>query len=133
MPTVLAWFLTFNFINIAWVFFRAKDFNDAWKVLKGMLGFEGIMLPERWANISFFKMIGANFGTLQFYSTHDRAIIVLGVISLFIVLFARNSMELVHRFKPSLKCSLFIALIFVVSMIYSIYSPNNKEFIYYQF
>ena len=32
----VAWFITFNFVNIAWVFFRAKEWDDALKVLKGM-------------------------------------------------------------------------------------------------
>jgi len=36
MPKVLAWLLTFSFINIAWVFFRAKTMDDALKVLRGM-------------------------------------------------------------------------------------------------
>lgn len=36
MPKALAWLLTFNFINIAWVFFRAKTMDDALKVLRGM-------------------------------------------------------------------------------------------------
>ena len=33
---MIAWFITFNFINIAWVFFRAKEWDDAIKLLKGM-------------------------------------------------------------------------------------------------
>lgn len=36
IPKPLAWFITFNFINIAWVFFRAKEWEDAIKVLGGM-------------------------------------------------------------------------------------------------
>lgn len=36
----LAWLVTFNFINITWVFFRAKDMDDALKVLSGMVAFE---------------------------------------------------------------------------------------------
>ena len=40
--TWLAWFITFNFISITWVFFRAKEWEDAMKVLGGMLGFGGI-------------------------------------------------------------------------------------------
>jgi D-alanyl-lipoteichoic acid acyltransferase DltB (MBOAT superfamily) len=36
MYSWLAWFITFNFINIAWVFFRAKEWDDAIKVLTGM-------------------------------------------------------------------------------------------------
>ena len=34
----IAWFITFNFVNIAWVFFRAKEWDDALKVLRGMFG-----------------------------------------------------------------------------------------------
>jgi D-alanyl-lipoteichoic acid acyltransferase DltB (MBOAT superfamily) len=36
MPRVLAWFLTFNFINAAWVFFRAESMDGAMKILRGM-------------------------------------------------------------------------------------------------
>ena len=36
MPKILAWLITFNFVNIAWVFFRAKSSTDAIKVLKSM-------------------------------------------------------------------------------------------------
>lgn len=38
--------MTFNFVNIAWIFFRAKEFEDAMKVIKGMAELRGITLPE---------------------------------------------------------------------------------------
>jgi len=44
MNKLLAWFITFNFINISWVFFRAKEWDDALKVLKGMSGGNGIVM-----------------------------------------------------------------------------------------
>ncbi len=33
--------LTYFFINVTWVFFRAKTFSTAWLVLRGMAGFNG--------------------------------------------------------------------------------------------
>ncbi|WP_156961485.1 MBOAT family O-acyltransferase, partial [Sulfurospirillum arsenophilum] len=45
MNKYLAWFITFNFINLTWIFFRAKEWSDAVKVLKGMLGLHGVVLP----------------------------------------------------------------------------------------
>ena len=36
LPKIVAWFVTFNFVNVAWVFFRAKSWDDATKVLHGM-------------------------------------------------------------------------------------------------
>lgn len=46
LPKVLAWIITFNFINFTWIFFRAKEWDDALKVIKGMCGFNGIVLPS---------------------------------------------------------------------------------------
>ncbi|MCT7531782.1 MBOAT family O-acyltransferase, partial [Aliarcobacter cryaerophilus] len=42
---ILAWFITFNFINITWIFFRAKDFESAMKVLGGMFSLDSVVLP----------------------------------------------------------------------------------------
>lgn len=39
MPPVLAWFLTFMFVNVSWVFFRAKTLDDALRVIGGMIDF----------------------------------------------------------------------------------------------
>lgn len=45
IPRVLAWLLTFNFINITWVFFRAEDMDSALRVLCAMVDI-GSLLPE---------------------------------------------------------------------------------------
>ncbi len=60
----LAWFITFNFINITWIFFRAKDLASAEKVLSGMFGFGGIALPQFLAlKLAFLTKYGVTFGT----------------------------------------------------------------------
>ena len=46
---VLCWIFTFNFVNIAWVFFRAENLQGAVNLLKGMFGGD-LVLP------SFFKI-----------------------------------------------------------------------------
>ena len=43
MPKAMAWLLTFNFINITWVFFRAGTFDDALRVVGGMADFRSII------------------------------------------------------------------------------------------
>lgn len=63
LPRWLAWLLTFGFINITWVFFRAQNLNDAWKVLQGMIGLNGVMLPQRLAEaLPALKVSGLQFG-----------------------------------------------------------------------
>ncbi len=49
--SIIAWFITFNFINIAWVFFRAKEWDDAIKILTGMFNISQITLPTLELNI----------------------------------------------------------------------------------
>jgi D-alanyl-lipoteichoic acid acyltransferase DltB (MBOAT superfamily) len=42
MSPILAWLVTFNFVNFSWVFFRAQTLEDALKVLRGMAGLDAI-------------------------------------------------------------------------------------------
>ncbi len=58
LPKIIAWVLTFGFVNVAWVFFRARTWNDAMRVLSGMFGLNGLTLPEEWSRrLSFLKGI----------------------------------------------------------------------------
>lgn len=36
LPKVIAWFLTFNAVNIAWIFFRAESFEKAKNIIGAM-------------------------------------------------------------------------------------------------
>nr|WP_236613301.1 MBOAT family O-acyltransferase [Chrysiogenes arsenatis] len=63
MNQYLAWFITFNFVNIAWVFFRAREWEDAFKVLRGMVGLDGVMLPVMFQfKFQFLTPYGVTFG-----------------------------------------------------------------------
>jgi alginate O-acetyltransferase complex protein AlgI len=46
MNKYLAGIITFNFVNISWVFFRAEEWKDAVKVLRGMFGLEGVVVTD---------------------------------------------------------------------------------------
>ncbi len=66
MPNLLAWFLTFNFVNICWVFFRAKNFENALNVLSGMIGLKGIVIPKLLeGKLAFLSHYGIQFGPLN--------------------------------------------------------------------
>lgn len=45
MHRVVAWILTFNAVNLAWVFFRAESFNQALKIIKAMMGYYPFAIP----------------------------------------------------------------------------------------
>lgn len=43
---VMCWILTFNFINLSWVFFRSESVSGAMSMLKSMVGMNGIIFPN---------------------------------------------------------------------------------------
>ena len=47
LPKFICWLLTFNAVNIAWVFFRANSFTEALNILKSMINFQNLYLPYR--------------------------------------------------------------------------------------
>jgi D-alanyl-lipoteichoic acid acyltransferase DltB (MBOAT superfamily) len=131
MHWLLAWFITFNFVNIAWVFFRAKTWGAAIKVLTGMFGLSGIILPTSLSNrLGFLSGYGVDFASLTARFQDINQATVLLVLFLLIALFMRNSMEMKDRFKPDWKTALFISLLAT----YAILNLNKvSEFIYFNF
>ena len=62
LNTIFGWIITFNFVNIAWIFFRATEWGDAIKVLKGMFGLSGITLPPALSNhLAYLNQYGIEF------------------------------------------------------------------------
>jgi len=131
LPRFMAWFVTFNFVNIAWVFFRAENWEDAVKVLRGMFGLTGMVLPASLGEqLGYLGKYGVEFASLadRFQDIPQAAAMVL-LFFLLAVLF-RNSMEMMERFRPHLLNSLFIATLAV----WAILNLNKiSEFIYFNF
>jgi D-alanyl-lipoteichoic acid acyltransferase DltB (MBOAT superfamily) len=132
------WYITFNFVTITWVFFRATSWDDAIKVLKGMFGLSGIVLPDFLENFLFFLQdIGIQFlpynEIINVKKGFDDYLILLYILlALLVVCFAKNSVEMLNDFKPNLKTSLFVAILFIFSFIL-MYKAQNSEFLYFNF
>ena len=129
MHALLAWLITFNFINVTWVFFRAKSFDDAIKVLHGM--FVGpLVLPSAISSkLAFLETIGVESGPWSTLFYREPAILVWLLAGFILVLFFRNSMELKQRFKPSL-----YYLLATLFLLFSLFMLSRKsEFIYFNF
>jgi alginate O-acetyltransferase complex protein AlgI len=131
IPGFLAWLITFNFVNAAWIFFRAKTFGDAMKVLKGMIGMNGVVLPESLGEgLRGFQHYGVKFGQwLVNIKGNEKTIILIGIF-LLISLLSRNSNEMVVRFKPNFLHLVFICAVAVISILYL---GRYSEFLYFRF
>jgi len=127
----VAWFITFNFVNIGWVFFRAKEWEDAIKVLKGMIGLSAIALPNLLENkLSFLKSYGIFFGGFVENIQGNYYTPVWIVVGFILVLIFKNSVEKITNFKLNLLSAIFISII----LYYSLLSLNKiSEFLYFNF
>lgn len=130
MNRFIAWFITFNFINISWVFFRAKDFSAADKVLSSM--FTGdFVLDYYWKDhvlLSAFK--GLNYGPwLQNIYAENKVILYLAV-STILVSTMKNSNELIRSMKFNRWTVIATSLIFVVAVLNI---SKASEFLYFNF
>jgi D-alanyl-lipoteichoic acid acyltransferase DltB (MBOAT superfamily) len=131
MPRWLGWFITFNFVNISFVFFRARTVHDAIKVLKGMLGFADFLPAGFTTQLHLADMFRSKFGKTLLSEIGGRNETMWGLLcALLFILLLKNSNELTERFKPSWQNLVFVILI-------SFYAFLNmgkvSEFLYFQF
>ncbi len=73
---VLSWFITFNFVNIAWIFFRANNLDDAQKVLYAMFTLKDLSYYINLKNYNFYNeqllyIILVLIGTLIFKNSNN--------------------------------------------------------------
>lgn len=130
MRFVLAAILYNLFFNFQMVMFRAKSIKDALKVYRGMLGMNGVMLPEKWQIIPFLKSTGVGFGNWLGNLGDNNYILYFLIFSILLVALTKNSMELAEKFKPTLKWALFVGLLIGMSIIHL---TQVSEFVYYNF
>lgn len=130
MNKILAWFITFNFINIAWIFFRAKEWNDALKVLKGMFGLSGIVLPNfLLAKLGFLSKYGVCFNNF-IEKVGDKSTFLFILFGFILILLFKNSTKNLEQLKFNFKTILLSATLFT----FSILSLNKiSEFLYFNF
>ena len=110
MPGIVAWLLTFIFVNTAWVFFRARTWDEALKVIRGMFGFNGFALPEGWAQaLGFLKGPYVHFMPWKSIMQGSRDACMWVPVALAACLVLKNSNEMAVNFKPGWKSLLVIA------------------------
>lgn len=111
---VLCWIVTFNFLNIAWVFFRAENLQGAFNLLVGMFGVVWVELPsKRVTSLILDNILGL-------------------ILALILVLCFSNSMQKLDSFKPTLKQAIFTGILLYVALISLAVTPY-VEFIYFNF
>ena len=130
--TWLAWLLTFNFINIAWIFFRAKEWDDAIKVLSSMFSLDNIVLPNLLTSKFIFLdnlgvQSGAIYGNILGDTISTSVWLLMGFVT---VLLFNNSIKFLNNFKFNFQTLLFSTILISMALL----SMNKvSEFLYFNF
>ncbi|SYX86452.1 MBOAT family O-acyltransferase [Paenibacillus alvei] len=136
MSKLFAWFLTFNFVNMTWVLFRASNVEEALYIIKSMIGLNGFALPT---NLQYFGdkaihigqvlnlrftpfFIGTGKGILQ--------IVVMIILSLIVTTCINNSSEVLRKFRFTIPNALIITIMFIISILTF---TKISEFLYFNF
>lgn len=126
LNSVFGWIVTFNFVNVAWVFFRAKEWESAMKVLAGMFGLSGAVLPEVLSDSlkesgEFLKAIEGDLFTFIW--------LVFGFI---IVLIFNNTSAMSIKSEYKKYTPIYYSILFMFCILWMSIS-NYSEFIYFNF
>ncbi len=125
-----AWFITFNFINIAWVFFRAKDWDQAIKVINGMLSGDIVFSDKLETKLIVLKNIGIEFGQFTPHLGGHTSTMVWIAVGIILVTIAPNSNTLTRSLKPTK----FYLVATIILLVYSFLNlAKNSEFLYFNF
>jgi len=119
----LQWLMTFGFVIVAWVFFRATSMADALAIVKSMLMMD--FGPIRSSITSAFALPG---GIRPGYNA--IFMMIWYVLSLFACLGMKNTYEKTMAFKPTL-ANAFMTVILILYVTLSL--SNVSVFLYFNF
>ena len=127
----LAWLITFNFINISWIFFRAKEWKDAVKVIGSMFDISNIILKEKLSSkLSFLSEYNVHFGEVM-KITHDGSLVIKWILVAFLIITLKNTYYFLDK-SIGLLFIIFSALIFSYSILITSIS-SSQVFLYFNF
>jgi len=134
LPKAIAWFLMFNFFNISVIFFRAHTWHDTLKVLKGMIGLNGILVSPHLAASPFWQsltVIGIRFGSWRAnLPATEMMDYFLCLLLIPFVLFTKNSTELLEGFTPNWKNAIAVSLMMIAGLLLL---NETSSFLYFNF
>lgn len=123
VPKIAAWIITFFFVNVAWIFFRADTLSQAIKLIKKMFQPFKIQLPDSWSSLLYQH-------SLIHLTLDHRTFIFFLMFFIYICFGTNNSFALKAQYVSTLKWNMFIAVILALGILSL---SKVTTFIYFQF
>ena len=134
---VFCWILTFNFINLSWVFFRSESVSGAVDLIKGMVGEGGVVLPSGLQIylqkiIPFISIKTGELTSIISPSDNKTPILYLTIFFL-IALCCQNSINLSKKASQKYLANIFCSLLLTLALIQIYASDYQETFLYFNF
>ena len=123
MPGWLAWILTFVFVDLAWIVFRAKDFASVRRFCDAFALKHGFSFPETF---------GSNIKTALFFGEPTAFYAFLAILTVIVFVFP-NSDEISQKKLPAWFVIPAASILLGVSLFLVLIPDVKQEFIYFQF
>lgn len=131
IPTVINWVITFIFVNVTWVFFRADSIKKALELLKRVSAFEFNKLTVEFCETMESVEIKEILEILNLKSRFPSiAITMFFIVAFFFMVFSKNAYEKMQNFKPTF-LKLITTLILLVWSVFSL--AGISTFLYFNF
>ncbi len=133
LPTIWAWLVTFLFINTTWVFFRAEEWADAIKVLKGMTGLSGVILAPRLEHYvhALSSREGISFGAVTEHIGGGYEVLLSIVAGFAIIIMLPNSNS--YREKTMTLWYILVASLLFAYAVVKSFASSTEVFLYFNF
>lgn len=134
---VLCWILTFNFINLSWVFFRSESVSGAVDLIKGMVGMNGVVVPSGLQIylqkiIPFISIKTGELTSIISPSDNKTPILYLTIFFL-IALCCQNSINYSKKASQKYLANIFCSLLLTLALIQIYASDYQETFLYFNF
>ncbi len=127
----LNWLITFTFVNVTWVFFRAETFTQALTILRKAVSFDFTGFDQTFITKIESPELVELMDILSIRQIYPPIIFVgWVVVALILMLGSRNAYEKTKTFKPNVIT--FIVTLFL--LVWSVFSLEGiSEFLYFNF
>ena len=117
---IITWIITFAFINVSWIFFRATSVKEAIEFLKELVSFN--IVPFSTEFITAMNLKITNFIVLISGGAINTNILnympfVLLIAVMIIVIFAKNTNQVISNYKFKIKNAIFYAIVLFFAII----------------
>lgn len=134
LPKPLAWFVTFLFVHLAWVFFRAENMTVALNILKSMFDVSRLSLEIGSISTEKLAWLGSNVNWLSQILPNGLVINVVPTLLILVSCFIISKNNAVQMSsQPMSKRKICYASALFSCSVYMMISSSSSVFLYFNF